>query len=978
MIRLINFLMKLSEVYPITTGVLGVLVVIGFISIVRWTIVALTGSDTPVKPLPVPTKAPTPSLSAFIAREAVRLKLEDLYHQGKIAKETLEDLFTSFQMWSTKPLQPTVGSPSLAASIMATSSSVKETPLSVESKPQEKISVPPSDLLQKPSGFFSSENIKTMLVSGCALFIFSAYLFVRSYWEHIPAVVKFFSLVIATIGIHFGGKTLIGKRETPKTSETLLTLATLLVPFNFYAGNYLLLDGAFSAYASWAFGAAAMCLAGIYTASFLATTAIGTIIGLGFMGSFVFGSLALPLTPQSQYLVMAVGTLLLLVMGLIVEMKEDIQNGLRYVVNGACALIVLGLVSNGLFLDTANHLGTVAALLIIAGAFAIEARTVGYAFAYGAGLCFAAAMAVFLHHLNVPTYKYGLFFVPAAILATLRAWTFERQGKKELAAPYFHLGQLAIAGSLFAITPYLAFYVESGFVTLLTILVLATTAYALNGILFKSPVFTYLGGTVVLFLSWTCTWRYDLPFTEAVLVMSGVGSLFVLAGLIGGSKFDDLLGQPISIVGLGSVTACLALLAGKWGLPFLQDGTLQTRLVAGQLTSAIQVGGLGVIAYGLVAVVRKQAALVFPALASATLTYFFFLERISVPINLLNTSWIVLVSMAMSYGAHAVGWKQISRCFAVWGEMVFGVILVSGLASRPDTALPALLVCLVALLPGLLTNKTDVVTCFLSAVYAAHYVWFRGTMAGVWEEKMFAYGAQLLVLNCSVVFGRTLISAWRPGHNVFPYRVFALTFSCISLLMVIHDKANAWQIYLAYGVLALIVSMVHYEGRFKQVGSTLLLISYELFLWSQNVRLTEAYSVPAGMYLLVCGYFVSGNRDLRNVLYGAAQVVLYLPSFSKAVNETWEMHGVFLGVESLALMLFGIHQRNKCLTFGSLFVLLGNGVVQSFQFLTAIPRWLYLALGGTTLVGLGGLFEFQREKLVAARNQMSQAFEGWD
>ena len=79
---------------------------------------------------------------------------------------------------------------------------------------------------------------------------------------------------------------------------------------------------------------------------------------------------------------------------------------------------------------------------------------------------------------------------------------------------------------------------------------------------------------------------------------------------------------------------------------------------------------------------------------------------------------------------------------------------------------------------------------------------------------------------------------------------------------------------------------------------------------------------------------------------------------------------------SLALMLFGVRERNRCLALGSLAILLVNGVVQSTQFLTAIPRWIYLAFAGTTLVGLGGLFEFQRDKLVRARQHMAAILEG--
>jgi hypothetical protein len=129
---------------------------------------------------------------------------------------------------------------------------------------------------------------------------------------------------------------------------------------------------------------------------------------------------------------------------------------------------------------------------------------------------------------------------------------------------------------------------------------------------------------------------------------------------------------------------------------------------------------------------------------------------------------------------------------------------------------------------------------------------------------------------------------------------------------------------------------------------------------------------------LSIGFINRNNKDVRNFLYGLAQLILYIPSFSKALHETWEFHGIYLGILSIAVLLFGMNQRNKCLVFGSLIVLILNGAVQSFQFLNAVPRWIYLGLGGLTLVSLGGVFEFQREMLIKLKTQVTNTLEDWD
>ncbi len=55
--------------------------------------------------------------------------------------------------------------------------------------------------------------------------------------------------------------------------------------------------------------------------------------------------------------------------------------------------------------------------------------------------------------------------------------------------------------------------------------------------------------------------------------------------------------------------------------------------------------------------------------------------------------------------------------------------------------------------------------------------------------------------------------------------------------------------------------------------------------------------------------------------------------------------------------------------------MLVNAGVQSRQVFQAIPRWAYLALGGLTLVGLGGLFEFRSDSLSKLKDTVAQKLE---
>jgi len=83
-------------------------------------------------------------------------------------------------------------------------------------------------------------------------------------------------------------------------------------------------------------------------------------------------------------------------------------------------------------------------------------------------------------------------------------------------------------------------------------------------------------------------------------------------------------------------------------------------------------------------------------------------------------------------------------------------------------------------------------------------------------------------------------------------------------------------------------------------------------------------------------------------------------------------------VISLIGMLAGMRVKSRIIVVISTGVLLINGGIQSVQFLTAIPRWIYLGLAGITLVSLGGMFEYQRETLGEMKQQFLKTWERWN
>jgi hypothetical protein len=883
-----------------------------------------------------------------------RLKLEELLREHRL------DARTAAELWAALGLPGPV--PAAMASVQ---------PAAAKGPPSPEGSRPP--LPEGPGGL--SSDIKTLLISGSTLFVLSAYIFVRTYWEVIPPGMKFLMLALMTAGIYGGGRLLHRKGKTPSTAETLMGLGVALVPFVFFAADVLILGKALGYLSSWAFGCAGMALAALASAASIPTLSMGVILAVGCHGAVYLTCLSNSLDPQLQALALACAALGLLAAACTVPMGERLRKGLTAGLNTG-ALAAGGILAvHGFFITQPDHLLAGLTLVLLGIAFAVQARLFNPLFAYAAGLSLMGAAAVLLHHGRVPPYRYGLLLVPCGLLSTLRAWTFARAGRQKLAEPYFVLGQAAAGFSVAMLMPGWSAYVHQGFHSMLGVLMLAALAYGAMGAIYGSPAYTYASSLMLLAALGAAVQNGGHSFTMGALEFTGAAYLLLAAALLGGQKRQDQMGTPLTFMGLGTMTLSLAMLAGRWAEPVLEGKPIHSGLPPEQLGTALVVALLGAAAYAAVGWVRRRSEFLYPALASASLAYLMLLEKLSAAVDPVSVSWVVAASLGAGYVLHALDLEKPSRCFMVWGEVFAAAIAVWSLNSGPDTALPAVTVCLLAFLPGLWVGRADLVAGAVLAGYLLHWLWFDKTVHGSKPD----YAMQLLLVNCVMVAVRTALSAWRPSASVEPFRALTAAFSVLSLLLVVTDAEIAWQLYAAYGSLALVVSLVHYEGRHLWVGSALLLCGYEFYLSATGVKLTEAYTVPPALFLLVCGHLAEDGsrqkRELQNALFVAGQLVLYGPSFMKALDETWQLHGVFVGMSSLALTVWGLACGKKSLTSLSLMVMLVNAGVQSRQVFQAIPRWAYLALGGLTLVGLGGLFEFRSDSLSKLKDTVAQKLE---
>lgn len=826
-----------------------------------------------------------------------------------------------------------------------------------------------------PSGLFSSTGITALLFSGAALVITSAYLFVRSYWTSVPDPLKYCGFSLLTALLLGVGLNLLRRGRVPKTAGTLMAVVLFIVPFNGLAADRWMLGGLMSASQVVVWGAGLLLMLSLLVSQKIPSALLGIVTGLSLMTTLHFLTLSLNVGDQLTLSVVSLGVLG--VLGILFQKGNDSAwtRGLQAAAQVAGLWVLGWLLLFHFYLPEPNQWPTVASLLLLGFAAVIQARKVHPAFAHFAGALLLGAGALFLHQWARPVYTYGYFFIPAGLVALLRAWSFEREGRTALARPYFHWGQMAIAGSLFTVLPVFQQGAQAPLFPTLGVLMIAIAAYTAAGTLYRQSAYSYGGGIVALLFVFTFTWGRGLNFASATLFFTLAACVFLVVGAIGAKADQEFVEGPFVLLGLGTLTVAMALLAGRWGQDVFSTGRLIPDLPLEQARAGLWTGGLSVLAYGFLAGVKKKPAFLYPALLSATWVFICFLGMNGIPATLIHGGWIVAASMALHYALLAFGLPDWAKSFSLWSEMLFVGMGLVALVAAPEGAITGMSVAGLAFLPGLFLKRSDLIEALLVSVYLVHNLIFRKFHP---HFDLALYGLHLIPVNCGVVFLRSLVTLRRIDVPVLPFRVAAFAFSVLSLLLTLANPHLAWQGFLAYGVLAFGVSLVLYEGRFLHVGGVLLLLGAELFFHDSGIRQVELFLAPVATYLFAIGYARRSNRPLRDFLYGVALVLLYLPASVNALTGTWGWSGLFLALVSAFLLVFGIHQKSRMVAIPSFVILMANAILQSRGFFLSVPQEVYMGLGGLILLSLGGLFEFRRETVLKLKDKIADTWQMWD
>jgi hypothetical protein len=481
------------------------------------------------------------------------------------------------------------------------------------------IDVPGEDT---PSGLFSSTGITAVLFSGAALVVTSAYLFVRSYWTFVPDVLKFSGFSLLTAFLLGLGLNLFRRGHVPKTAGTLVTIALFVAPFNGLAADRWIFNELLSHPQIFAWGAGLLFLFSLLVSQKISTVLLGIVTGLSFVATLHFLALSLHVGDQVTLIVVALGVCIPLGILFARENSSPWTRGIQTAAHVGGLWVLSWLVLFHFFLYEPNQWVTVGTLLILGIGAVLQARAVHPIFAHFAGALLLGAGALFLHQWDQPIYTYGYFFIPAGLVALLRAWSFEREGHTALARPYFHWGQMAVAGSLLTVLPVFRQGAQAPLFPTLGVLMIAVAAYAAAGALYRQSAYSYGSGLVTLLFVFTLTWGRDIDFATATLFFTAAACAFLVVGALGAKAEKEFVEGPYLLLGLGTLTIAVALLAGRWGQDLFSTGRLIPDIPLEQARAGLWTGGLSVFAYGFLAGIKKKPAFLYPALLSASWVYF--------------------------------------------------------------------------------------------------------------------------------------------------------------------------------------------------------------------------------------------------------------------------------------------------------------------------------------------------------------------
>jgi hypothetical protein len=177
------------------------------------------------------------------------------------------------------------------------------------------------------------------------------------------------------------------------------------------------------------------------------------------------------------------------------------------------------------------------------------------------------------------------------------------------------------------------------------------------------------------------------------------------------------------------------------------------------------------------------------------------------------------------------------------------------------------------------------------------------------------------------------------------------------------DGDRLWVALLATGLGLAVVATTPQRHQLGWAAGLVLAASSWVRLADAQVDAPEAYTVPAGVALLVVGA-LRRRRDPAYgswAAYGSGLSLILVPSLLRAVTDAGDLRPLLLAVVAAGVLAAGVARRLQAPLVLGAAVLATDALVQLAPYLAAaydaVPRWVTIGVLGLALLGAGATYE---------------------
>ncbi|NUM33753.1 MAG: hypothetical protein HUU50_04385 [Candidatus Brocadiae bacterium] len=235
-----------------------------------------------------------------------------------------------------------------------------------------------------------------------------------------------------------------------------------------------------------------------------------------------------------------------------------------------------------------------------------------------------------------------------------------------------------------------------------------------------------------------------------------------------------------------------------------------------------------------------------------------------------------------------------------------------------------------------------------------------------------------IFLYCAAIAKNKLGDIWKQALVQNAYASHAVFFF---LFVGVPHSSLYYPVFLALASALLLFGLYYATQKHLTLASLSFFFSYYGALTSWAVYVWEFYTIPLGLFFLALGYILERSQkesDAHNDCFLLGILLILLPTLAQSCSGWFAhlaplgispynhlYHSLFLSIESLVLLVYGITQKRLIFFFSGLVFLLSDIALLLFAYVNfgTIPQAIWWATLGATLIFSAWILEYRREML---------------